>query len=87
LVKPVPAPDLAQNPSQTPSQTQIIESVKIAVFKVAEDVEAALKTCQITVNTKYRSQKDIVDNIVSIMLDLKSAVSYLDAAKRLLQEG
>ncbi len=67
-------------------QKQVIESAKYAVYKAAEDIEAAMKTAEMTLNTAYNSEKDVKDNIVSMMLDLRSALNYLDSAKRLLQQ-
>ena len=76
-----------QNLTQTQVNEKevIIESVKIAIFKAVESIEDAMKTAEITLNTSYSSEKDVKDNIVSMSLDLKSALNYLDSAKRLIQ--
>ena len=77
---------VGQSQPITQVKTQIIESVKYAIHKAIEEIEDAMKTGEITINTTYSSEKDVKDNIVSMMLDLKSALNYLDSAKRLIQE-
>jgi len=75
-----------QTLTQTQIQKEIFESVKYAIHKAIEDIEAAMKTAEISISTTYGSEKDMKDNIVSMMLDMKSALNYLDSAKRLIQE-
>ena len=60
---------VSQTLTQVNEKEVIIESVKIAIFKAEEVIESAMKTAEITLNTSYRSEKDVKDNIVSMSLD------------------
>lgn len=78
--------EIPQTQNQVNEKETIIESLKIAVFKAGEVVESAMKTAEITLSTTYKSVKDVKDNVVSMSLDLKSALDYLDSARRLIQQ-